>query len=113
MKLPNGQKAVVDEAKLRDYCLNPLHHRGQHKARRFRNLLGITAADASKLRLLLLTAAAKSDAQVAIFDSFDQRYAIDMELQTSGGSVVLRSAWIIRIDEDYPRLASCYILSKS
>jgi hypothetical protein len=31
MKLPNGDRAVVD--KLRDYCLNPHHPHGRNKAR--------------------------------------------------------------------------------
>jgi len=33
MKLPGGERANVDVAKLRDYCLNPTHPRGRHKAR--------------------------------------------------------------------------------
>ncbi len=31
MKLPNAERAVVDLAKLRHYCLNPTHPRGRHK----------------------------------------------------------------------------------
>jgi hypothetical protein len=109
MKLPHGDKAFVDEAKLRDYCLNPLHHRGRHKARRFRSLLGFTAADAPKLRQLLLTASSELEAQVAGLDEFGQRYWIDIELQGTGCRVVLCSAWIVRAGEDFPRLTSCYI----
>jgi hypothetical protein len=40
MKLPNGDQAVVDIAKLRDYCLNKDHLRGRHKARVFAAVLG-------------------------------------------------------------------------
>ncbi len=29
MRMPGADKAVVDIAKLRDYCLNPLHPRGR------------------------------------------------------------------------------------
>ncbi len=43
MKLPNSDRAVVDIAKLRDYCLNPAHPRGRHKARVFAAALGLTA----------------------------------------------------------------------
>jgi hypothetical protein len=38
MKLPNGEHAVVDSAKLREYCLNPHHARGRHKARVFASI---------------------------------------------------------------------------
>ncbi len=33
MKLPNAENAVVEIAKLRDYCLSEDHLRGRHKAR--------------------------------------------------------------------------------
>jgi hypothetical protein len=35
VKLPHAELAVVDIAKLRDYCLNADHLRGRHKARVF------------------------------------------------------------------------------
>jgi len=35
MIIPNAERAVVDIRKLRDYCLNPLHDDGKHKAQLF------------------------------------------------------------------------------
>jgi hypothetical protein len=35
MKLPNADRAIVDIVKLRNYCLNPQHPSGRHKAPRF------------------------------------------------------------------------------
>jgi hypothetical protein len=35
MRLPNGERAIVDIRKLREYCLNPLHLRGHNKARAY------------------------------------------------------------------------------
>lgn len=32
MKLPGGTGAIVELSKLRDYCLDPHHPRGRHKA---------------------------------------------------------------------------------
>ena len=48
MKMPNGDKAVVEIEKLSQYCLNPLHPRGRHKARVFESALGITGEDAEE-----------------------------------------------------------------
>lgn len=62
MKLPNGERAVVDIEKLRAYCLNPAHARGRHKARIFASKLGLYAADAEYLRDLLLAAARSQEA---------------------------------------------------
>ena len=56
MPIPNAERAIVDIRKLRDYCLNPLHDEGQHKARLFATTLGMTADDAEDLRELLLQA---------------------------------------------------------
>ena len=44
--LPNGDRAVVDIAKLTDYCLNPQHEDGKHKARVFASALGLGREDA-------------------------------------------------------------------
>ncbi len=57
MKLPNGSSAVVDVEKLRDYCLSAQHPEGRHKARVFLSALGMTSADADRLREILLSAA--------------------------------------------------------
>ena len=46
MKLPNGNRADLGN-KLADYSLNPLHRHGQHKARVFESVLGITLANSS------------------------------------------------------------------
>ncbi len=62
IKLPNAANAYVDLAKLHDYCLNPEHPRGQHKARVFAQALGLTAVHAEELRQNLLDAVRSSDA---------------------------------------------------
>jgi hypothetical protein len=56
MLIPNGELAIIDIRKLRDYCLNLNHDTGKHKARLFLSILGMTAEDAEDLRLILLEA---------------------------------------------------------
>ena len=110
MKLPNGDKAVVEDAKLIDYCLNPNHPRGRHKARIFEAVLGITRLHAALLRHALLAAAANEDATEGEADQFGCRYIVDFDLEGPTGSGRIRSAWIVRAGEDYPRLVTCYVL---
>jgi hypothetical protein len=62
VKLPNVENAVVDIAKIRDYCLNPDHREGKHKARVFLATLGITRNDAEELRRKLLETVGGVDA---------------------------------------------------
>ena len=110
MKLPNGHKAVVALEKLRDYCLNPRHQRGRHKARVFAASLGLTAQDAERLRDLLIEAARHADAVPTERDAYGQRYTVDCHTQGRGGPVWIRSNWIVRCGEDFPRLTSCFVL---
>lgn len=53
MKLPNGAKAVIPEGKLEDYCLNPFHPDGKHKAKVFGKALGIIQESSVKLEKLV------------------------------------------------------------
>lgn len=62
MKLPHSDHAIIDIAKLRDYCLNPLHPEGKRKARVFATLLSFTPADAETLRNMILRAITTEEA---------------------------------------------------
>lgn len=108
MLLPNGERAVVDIAKLFDYCLNPDHEDGKHKARVFSAALGLNRGDAPWLRDRLLEAAASEAAFVASETRFGTLYVVDSLLTTASGSAVVRSIWIVRQSEDFPRLTTCY-----
>ena len=109
MLLPNGDRAIVDIRKLRDYCLNPDNPRGTRKARVFRSALGMTKVDAPSLRRRLLEVAASEQAQLGELDRFGERYTIDFELRRGARHVVARSGWIILTDETVPRLTTCYV----
>jgi hypothetical protein len=109
MNLPNGERGIIDIAKLRDYCLNPLHPRGRHKARAFAARLGLTSDRAEDLRRALLEAAREVDATVGEHDGFGQRFVVQFDMEGPKGPVAVRSAWIVRNGEDVPRLTSCYV----
>lgn len=110
MKLPNGDRAVVAIEKLRDYCLDPAHPRGRHKARVFAVALGWSADDAGQLRDLLLLAARDKEAVESEKDEYGQRYVLDLEAPGLRGPVLIRSFWIVLAGENVPRLASCFVL---
>ncbi len=109
-KLPNGDKAVVPLEKLVGYSLNPEHTTGKHKARVFKAALGLTLDDAPFLREKLLDIASTHEAAPQEPTPYGERYVIDFELTTTAGTAFVRSAWIVRKDEDFPRLTSCYVI---
>lgn len=110
MKMPNCKSAVVDVAKLLEYCLNPAHPRGRHKAQVFAATLGLTVANADQLRDALRNSACSDGAIRGESDGYGQRYVIDFTMSTAVGRKVIRSAWIVRRGEDFPRLLVCYVL---
>ena len=99
---------MVDIRKLRDYCLNPQHPEGQHKARLFAAALGMTDADAEPLRDALLQVVKFHDATLGRCDAYGQRYQIDFPFDWRGRQTLLRSGWIIEHRSDIPRLTTCY-----
>jgi uncharacterized protein DUF6883 len=110
LTLPNAERAVVDIAKLRDYCLSATHPLGKHKARVFASVLGLTDADAEELREALQQAARMLDATPGEQDEYGQRYTIDFIMVGPTGQVTVRSGWIVRTGEEFARLTTCYVL---
>src|SRR6266404_9660958 len=101
MKLPNAESAFVDIAKLRDYCLNPHHPEGKHKARVFLEKLGLGRNDDERLRQVILEAILKADAIEQKPSLYGRRFIVDFEVSLPEGKFILstalvRTAWIIR-----------------
>jgi hypothetical protein len=112
MKLPNFDSAFVDIEKLRNYSLNPNHTRGQHKARLFRAVLEMTVEDAQELQAAILAAVKLYDAVPGEQDAYGQRYTLDFPLSRLGKQATIRTSWMIRPTENFPRLTSCYVLKQ-
>jgi hypothetical protein len=111
MLIPNAENAIVDIRKLRDYCLNPEHKDGKHKARLFAAILGMTADDAEELRQILLEIVQQDDeAQLGRQDEFGQRYTLDFTIAWQNRKGNLRSGWIIEPGSEIPKLTTCYPL---
>ena len=110
MKIPNADAAFIDLNKLQGYCLNTEHPRGKHKAKLFAAILGLTADDAEELRNILLRAIAQYDAEPQPPDHYGQRYILNFPLTRNNQTATIRSVWIIRPTETFPRLVSCYII---
>lgn len=109
MYLPNDSRAYVPLEKFVDYCLNPDHPRGRHKARVFLATLGISSANAELLRGALLLAANTVEAVATESDAYGQRFVLDFPMVGPAGQATVRSSWIVRANEDFPRLTSCYV----
>lgn len=95
--------------KLRDYCLNENHPRGKHKAKVFKSALDIDSSKAETLRAFILDLIKEADAEEDFRDSFGIRYIADVVISIKDKSSKVRTHWIIKRDESFPRLITCYI----
>jgi Domain of unknown function (DUF6883) len=73
-------------------------------------LLGINQLNSELLIDAIEEAAASGDASLGKSDHYGQRYVVDFAITGPTGTATIRSAWIIRRGEDFPRLVTCYIL---
>ena len=99
MQLPNADQA---------HCLNLEHSRGKDKAILFRSRLGITLENKEILEVALFKAAIEENAIIYKEDRYGTHYDIKFLLQTEAGSALVLSCWIIRTDENFPRLTNAY-----
>jgi hypothetical protein len=117
VKLPNAENAIVDIAKLRDYSLNPDHADGKHKARVFWDKLGITRNDAEQLRHVIMESVLTMEAVEQESTEYGRRFVIDLQISWAKGIIIstaaVRTAWIVRNDEDFPRMTTCFCLQRS
>lgn len=107
MKLPNGELADLGN-KIDRYCLNPNHNKGKHKARLFRSKLGITQDNSIILKQALLQAAQTEPVSLKKQDQYGAHYIMKFILETEVGQSMILASWIIRTNENFPRLTSCY-----
>ena len=109
-KLPHPERAILHIDKFTDYCLNPEHPYGKHKARVFKSALNLGMEDAETLRVVMLDVVHQGMAVPAKRNAYGQKYIIDFEMEHSGKTAEVRTVWIVRDDEDFPRFVTCYIL---
>lgn len=110
MKLPNPEQAIIDSQKLSGYCLNPTHPDGQHKARVFRSVLGLSQENEAELRQFLQKALINYNAIFERENRYGKKYIIDFPMTRGDKQAIIHSVWIVHHGENFPRLVTCYIL---
>ena len=108
--IPDAERAVLDIRKIEAYCLDPSHPRGRHKARVFREALGLGQRDAAWLRSAFLDGVQRAEATELAHDKFGIRWQVDISLTRQGRQVVVRTIWIVRSSEEIPRFVTCWVL---
>lgn len=117
--LPNYKQAYIAIEKLSEYCLNPFHPVGKDKAMMFKSVLNLTEKDADFLNGEILDGLVRNEAVSGLQDQYGRRFTVDIQygrrftvdikIRNLDKEAMIRTAWIIKKSENFPRLITCYI----
>ena len=95
MKLPNAERVIISESKIRDYLLSRSHPVGQSKAPFFLGR-GFTVENWRLLADAISDIAAVNEVTGTEPSPFGMRYIIDARLRTPDGrNPLVRTVWFI------------------
>lgn len=104
-------KVFIDIRKLRNYCLNPHHPVGKHKARVFSSQLGIERSDAQWLKEKITETIKDAQIEWGHEDEYGKRCSTELELDMNKRSAHVKTVWIIKSGSEIPELVTCYIIT--
>jgi len=108
VKLPEGDRAIIDAEKLRDYLLSPSHPVGRFKAAFFASL-GYTQANWTKFWIDLRRQHLTKDAVFRHEISHGKKYEIRGKIEgPTGKASEVISIWIVLVGETVPRFVTAY-----
>ena len=108
MNLPNGEHAVVEPDKVKDYLLDVAHPDGFGKATFF-TAMGFQREGWEALAEALRQLARNSPVTKSMTSVHGQKYIVDGMVPTpKGQTVTVRTIWIVDTGENRPRLVTAY-----
>ena len=108
MELPNRQRAVVEDAKIRDYLLSSTHPIGHFKATFF-TALGFSADRWPELQAAILSHGQTGVATQGHESPYVTKYEIRAAIEgPAGRSATVVSVWMIGNDVDFPTFITAF-----
>jgi hypothetical protein len=111
MFLPNASIAFIDDRKLIDYCLSDSHPVGKHKARVFMSALDFSIENFQELKEGILDGILNNEATQTEINQYGVLYVVNVLIMNPPKEAMVRTGWIIKELEDFPRLTSCYVIT--
>lgn len=107
-RLPNGEKAIIETEKLRDYILSSSHPVGRFKAAIFHSL-GYSTENWKAFERGLRDLITTQDAIETEDSQYGRKYVVEGPfLSLSGKTMQIVTVWIILKGEDVPRFITAY-----
>ena len=112
MRLPNAGRAVVEQAKIVEYLLNPAHRFGASKARFFAQF-GFRPEAWELLAVALREQGRQNEVTKLTETGFGPRYEVEGALRAPDGRRPrVRTVWQMGEGETVPRLITAYPLER-
>ena len=109
MKLPGIERAVVEQAKIRDYLLSEAHPVGRFKAPVFRQV-GYSLEHWEVLADDLRRLVSDNDGNATSSNRYGQKFEVRGSLKGPNGETLnLATVWIILNGEDFLRFVTAYL----
>jgi hypothetical protein len=108
VRLPNSDRAIVADGKVRDYLLSPSHPVGRFKSSFF-NALGFSVAHWEQLRQALLSLARSTDATPGQSSPFGQKFEIrGIVTGPSGRQASVVTVWMLPLGHDFAHFVTAF-----
>lgn len=112
-RIPNAENALIDDAKISEYLLNPDHPSNGGKADYFLRF-GFSAGRTGTMAAALLQHARDGELDEVGQTPFGTEYAIEGPLRTPDGrNPLVRTVWLWRTGEPGPHLVTAYPSERS
>jgi hypothetical protein len=106
--LPNAERAVIDDAKVRDYLLSPSHPVGRFKSVFF-VALGFSDANWQLLRDALLALARSAETLPGQPSPFGQKFEVRATLRgPSGRQAQVVTVWLVATGRDFAHFVTAF-----
>jgi hypothetical protein len=109
--LKNARTAIIEPVKFVDYCLDPHHKDGRHKARVFKAVLGFDRTNYADLIAAIRTGIMAQEAEYLSETAHGFLWRVDRPITGPRGTATVRTGWTYEKGQDVPRLTTAYVLS--
>jgi hypothetical protein len=96
----------IDQGKIAGYAMNPDHPVGGNKYRVINSATGLGPEDVVAVEQQIRDGICSGAPILGKADQYGQRWAVDVPLTGPGGTIVVRTAWILDVGETRPRLVT-------
>ncbi|WP_244200615.1 WXG100 family type VII secretion target [Micromonospora arborensis] len=103
---PDFSKAEIDSRKITAYAMNPDHPVGKNKYRVINSVTGLGPDDADVIMQQIREGVLAGKPLLGKADEFGQRWSVDLPLTGPGGTITVRTAWILENGTSSPRMVT-------